>query len=200
VLLIDAYNVLHAAANLGPDYAGLGLNRLITMLNRSRWASEKVALVCDGTAKTDLPEPPRQIRVIYAGPGRDADSLIERMIDQSTGARDLIVVSNDNRIRKYARRSKARVLGSERFLKIAAQQVTPRQTPGKPTVQDPDRWMDLFDLDDSEIADLEQQLKPEVDVERVRDKPASPESPQPKRKRQAESETDYWLQEFGFDE
>jgi len=210
VLLIDAYNVLHATAALGPDYAGMGVRALVDLLGESRWMNDRVRVICDGTQNVELPTPPDDIRVIYAGPGKDADSLIERMVDESTGPRDLTVVTNDNRIRKYARRRRARLLGSERFLKLLVQK--PRKAPpsnAKPAVRDPEHWLDVFDLDESEIAKMERSVgspacgarrKPEARDDEPGDAPSEiPDSDAAGPPRRAgETETEYWLRVFGF--
>jgi predicted RNA-binding protein with PIN domain len=58
--------------------------------------------------------------VLYSGAGREADDLIEDLIDRFHRSNPLIVVSSDARLRKAARRRRCERIGSETFLKHLA--------------------------------------------------------------------------------
>jgi predicted RNA-binding protein with PIN domain len=47
------------------------------------------------------------LEIIFSGTSHEADDIIEKLILQSTGAKDLIVVSSDRRIKKAAEKRKA---------------------------------------------------------------------------------------------
>ncbi|TVQ80001.1 MAG: hypothetical protein EA380_03745, partial [Phycisphaeraceae bacterium] len=53
-----------------------------------------------------------------AGAGKEADALIEHIIERSSAPARLIVVSSDRRIQRAARRRRATALSSERFLAL----------------------------------------------------------------------------------
>ena len=158
MLILDAYNVLHVTGVLPPHLAGVGVRGLAELIATSRWRSLPCRLVCDGTgekgvgkvAETALP---RSIRVIYAGPGRDADTLIENLIDASTSPRRLVIVSSDRRLRAAARRRRCRWLASDAFLETIAHDCAPSRTRRggpRPPEADVARWMREFGFEPGE--------------------------------------------------
>lgn len=131
VLIVDTYNVLHAAPAAHEGLSGLNLATLIRFLAASRWSGGPVLLVCDGTgSRSAVPDghlhPEAPIRVVFAGPGKDADSVIERLIIEAehragkAGGSGITVVSSDKRVLAAAIGPvgpKARRMSSEQFLK-----------------------------------------------------------------------------------
>lgn len=131
VLILDTYNVLHAAPAVHGGLSGLNLATLIRLLTTSRWSSGPAILVCDGTgARSAVPDghlhPDAPIRVVFAGPGKDADSAIERLIIEAerragrAGGSGITVVSSDKGVLASAIGPvgpKARRMTSEQFLK-----------------------------------------------------------------------------------
>jgi len=124
-LLIDGYNLLHAAGFARHTYGDGMLEqcrlRLIRyLLNHLTQAERKRAtLVFDaGEAPTDLP---RQwviqgLQVVFAKPGGDADSEIERLIVRHSAPRLLRIISSDHRLQKAARKRRCRFADSEDFV------------------------------------------------------------------------------------
>ncbi|MCC5787213.1 MAG: NYN domain-containing protein [Phycisphaerales bacterium] len=126
MLLIDAFNVLHATGVLPEHLAGLELPGLAALVEQSRYAGRPVTFVCDGVRPGAGHAGPSAARigaasVLYAGGGREADAEIEKIIGSSSFAARLLVVSSDNRIRKAARRRGAAWMKSEAFLKQLAE-------------------------------------------------------------------------------
>lgn len=126
MLLIDAFNVLHATGVLPEHLAGLELAGLAALVERSRHAGRPVTFVCDGVRPGAGHAGPSAARigdasVLYAGGGREADAEIEKIIERSSFASRLLVVSSDNRIRKASRRRGAAWIRSESFLKQLAE-------------------------------------------------------------------------------
>jgi hypothetical protein len=146
MLLIDVYNVLHVTGILPPDIAGLEVGDLAKLIRGSRYAREEVILVCDGTgggaanfgidrkrnaggSGVKRNRRGREGRkgtaaVVYAGPGMEADSIMEMMLrgggrfgNASAGRYGKsTVVSSDRRVRFAAKKANARSLASEEFL------------------------------------------------------------------------------------
>ncbi|MEM1071786.1 MAG: NYN domain-containing protein [Planctomycetota bacterium] len=128
MILIDGYNVLHAegAGTLLPlDAAIEDLAELIAL---SRYRRRRPTIVCDGAPPAARPGSawdrlaPDRLRigptaVVYAGPGADADSLIEAMIDRCHAKKRLTVVSSDRRLIAAVRRVGGRSLSSAGFLR-----------------------------------------------------------------------------------
>lgn len=61
-----------------------------------------------------------RITILYAGRGRDADSLIEKLISDNSAPHRLTVVSSDHRIKRAAQKRKSYTINSEAFLQRLA--------------------------------------------------------------------------------
>jgi len=178
-LLLDAYNVLHCSHVLPQRWAEVDAVGLCRLIDRAR-PRGVARVVCDGA-------PPRQVRLelgdrglrhsvgavelIYAGGGKDADSLIEQIIEDESSPRQLVLVSNDRRVQAAARRRGAAVVASEEFLRGLVAALRPRTAEqSKPTTEpDADYWVEQFGLETG--------ASPPADLD---------------------SQTDHWLREFGF--
>lgn len=123
-LIVDGYNLLHAAGLARLRYAPGDLerarHRLLALLCEKLTAAEQLrcTVVFDAqAAPLDVARESRhqQARVLFAAPGSDADTLIEELIATHPAARQLIVVSGDHRLHKAARRRGAHPLDSEVF-------------------------------------------------------------------------------------
>lgn len=132
MLIVDAYNALQTSGVLPPHLAGIELEGLARLVSQSRYASRTAILVCDGKphsaslarAQADRHGPDRRqlhgCDVLFAGAGNDADSLIERLISQSSAPGRLTVVSTDRRLRRAAARRGALSISSAEFLRQLA--------------------------------------------------------------------------------
>jgi hypothetical protein len=152
MLILDAYNVLHHAHLLPAGHAkvsAVGMGRLI---DQAGIHAGRIVVVCDGAPKpherTDDPGP--RAEVIHAGPGREADDVIERLIEQEANPRDMIVVSSDRRLKQAGRRRGATVMDSDEFVRRLAERLrssdvgSESDTAEKPEVVDVKRWMKEF--------------------------------------------------------
>lgn len=163
-LLIDTYNVLHVTGVLPPHLAGIDAHGLIRLLARSRYARQRITLVCDGVppphAAATEAQLPVNTQLIYTGPGREADDEIDRLIRASSAPRRLTVVSSDRRVQQAAKRRKCRVFSSELLLKHLAEDASRPSRPSralqrtrKPEVPLDDAqvlaWKALFGVDDA---------------------------------------------------
>lgn len=166
MLIIDAYNVLHAAPRVDPGFAGLTLPGLVRLVQASRFQSEAV-LVCDGTgSRTGLDEahthPDSPVRVVFAGPGKDADSAIARLVieEERTGrAGAVTVVSSDKGVLASAIGPfgpKARRMTSEQFMRMVLDDAARSSSfgsgaaePERPTLdaESAARWLREFGID-----------------------------------------------------
>jgi len=156
VLVVDTYNVLGTVGVLPPRLAGLDPEGLARLIGHSRWRRERVLLVCDGaggpSGKGGAGRRFGSVELVYAGAGRDADSLIERIIGRDSAPRRLVVVSSDRRVRGAARRRRARWLSSEAFLhRLVRDESRPgragavSEAAGEPI--DVDGWIEAFGVD-----------------------------------------------------
>jgi hypothetical protein len=153
-LLLDTYNVLHAWRS-GPI---AGDSREVAALAERIEAStfRSPRLICDGTPPGGPSEPLHwrvgRVQIIYAGPGRDADSLIEKLIREDSAPSRLLVVSSDRRILKAARRRRAPSMESPSFLAQLASPGQPVPTPAEETAAPADlkEWLRAFGDDPQE--------------------------------------------------
>lgn len=122
MLIIDAYNVLHATGVLPPILAGLDLSGLCRLIGVSRYAARESLLICDGTPPRGLTREPRpeRMQIRFSGPDREADDLIEELLEQARSGKTTIVVSSDRRIDRAARRRRMTVVSSDVFLRQLA--------------------------------------------------------------------------------
>ncbi len=157
-LLLDTFNVLHAWRG-GPETDLRGeLAALGAMIRASRYRERKCTLVCDGARQRGVAGAAEGCRVIFAGPGKDADTLIERMIGRDPAAANLLLVSSDRPIQRAATRRRARPLPSPAFLaqlvRDGAAPPPPRPKPGTPLDREAVRsWLREFGYD-AGLADL----------------------------------------------
>ena len=115
MIIIDAYNCLHAGSSMPGPWHGFSLRELCRLVER---LDKKIVLVMDGSPKPDEPTNAEfpDITLKYSGRGVSADSVIISMVDQSTGARHITVVSNDRAVKAGAHRGGARTMACEKYL------------------------------------------------------------------------------------
>lgn len=170
-LLVDTYNVLHITGILPPEYAGLDVHGLAALVAGSRYGRQPVTLICDGTPKgvpAETAARADRIRIVYAGPGREADDEITTLINRDSAPRRLTVVSNDNRVKQAARRRKARAMAGETFLRHLALDAaksparrSPAQRPPVPLDETQvNAWMRYFGVDEADSPPASDPLAP----------------------------------------
>jgi len=124
VLIVDTYNVLHTTGVLPPHLAGLDVPSLAALVAGGRYARQKTLLVCDGPAPDESLHADsavrswgdERVRIVYAGAGRDADGLIEDLVQRFGGQRTITLVSSDRRLRRAANTWKCKHLSAPEFL------------------------------------------------------------------------------------
>lgn len=125
--IIDGYNLLHAMGALrgraGPGGLEQARHRLVGLL-KGAFAEDVGALtvVFDAShAPSDVPTltSAHGVRIRFAR-GEEADDLIETLIEEHSAPRNLTVVSNDNRLRRAARRRRAHGMSCESFVRLLA--------------------------------------------------------------------------------
>ena len=164
--LIDGYNMLYALGRLGPRStpdALQGARRwLFVLLRPAAIAPTSITVVFD--SRNDSPNMRTQeivsgVCFLYSR-GQTADDLIEDLIDTSPDPRDLLVVSNDNRIKQAARHGKAQSIGCldyyEQFLMqrpVSAPEAEPAAKTsterGEVSAEETEHWLEIFgEVDD----------------------------------------------------
>lgn len=185
-LILDAYNVLYFGYVLPERYALLTAPQLGQLLDRLNFHPGPIYIVCDGTPKPieDQSLELGRSRLIYSGKGREADDVIDELVDREPHRKQTTVVSNDRFVQRVGRHGGCQVLGSEEFMREVAAALrtalgarhSEAAGPEKPTSTSPadaEAWMKKFGLRDN----------------------APPPSPPAE---DLDRETDHWLREFGF--
>ena len=160
--LIDGYNLLYALGRLGPRStidALQGARRwLFVLLRPVAVAPTRITVVFDSKTNTTdsrTQEIASGVCFLYSR-GQTADDLIEDLIDADPNPRDLLVVSNDNRIKQAARHGKAQSIGCldyyERFL-MPQQVKEPAKVPSKTepeviSAEETEHWLEVFGNDE----------------------------------------------------
>lgn len=161
--LIDGFNLFHAAQSSLPQGFDLGRASLMRMLGSwSATFQNKVTVVWDGTAP---PAPlagqlgDQRVVEIYAGGVETADQRIARLLNADSGARHIVVVSNDKEVQRSARQRNARSLSCELFLKgVVKDMRRGRNHPGREPDEkqvgleaaDANHWLTAFGFDADE--------------------------------------------------
>lgn len=124
-LLIDGYNLLHAAGLGRLDYGPGDLQRcrerlLRLLVNHLSPAELARALVVFDAREPPPDRPARQtfqgLRVLFANPGGDADVAIQETLAEHAAPRRVTLVSSDHMLQQAARRHRADWIDSEDFL------------------------------------------------------------------------------------
>jgi predicted RNA-binding protein with PIN domain len=95
----------------------------------------------------------RGLTVRFASEYKDADELIERLIEADSAPRRLTVVSSDHRLQRAARRRRAHPIDSDRWYSEVSRQHRRRneerasnaKPPPPATATEVEYWMRLFD-------------------------------------------------------
>jgi predicted RNA-binding protein with PIN domain len=125
LLLIDGYNLLHAAGMAQSNYRRGDLLRCRTRLLRFLLSNLTPAEICGTTVIFDAREPPPDrpaslvvsgIRVLFANPGGDADVLIQSWLERHPTPRRVTLVSSDRLLQRAARSRGSKFIGSEDFV------------------------------------------------------------------------------------
>ncbi len=126
MVIVDGHNLTFAddrAADLleagDPERSR---NRVLEIVTRYAVSTgQRAHVVFDGTGGAYIPQAPRErVRFTFAGEYRTADQAIVRMVRDTTGRRDLTVVSNDRELRADAKRMGANTLRVDELLEHVA--------------------------------------------------------------------------------
>jgi predicted RNA-binding protein with PIN domain len=123
-LLIDGYNLMHAAGMGRQDYGPGDLQRCRERLLRFLAQKLTAAEIARATVIFDSRDPPpdrpaeqvfRHIKVVFANPTGDADVVIQEWLDNHSAPKRVTLVSSDHVLQRAARRHRAEFIDSEAF-------------------------------------------------------------------------------------
>ena len=115
--IIDGNNVRGQTVGWHRDKPGARRNLVEKLAILARRKKARVTVVFDGRPDAGMPDASayRGVRVLYAEPGSDADTRIERLVESSVDRRGLTVVTSDRRIAAAVRGSGAVTMRSGAF-------------------------------------------------------------------------------------
>ncbi|MEQ8850437.1 MAG: NYN domain-containing protein [Phycisphaerales bacterium] len=173
MLLVDAYNVIGARWRLPRDQRDLDVPGLIAWIQRSpRFGRRRGRIVCDGRPgpgwdRANLLETSGGLiwtrigptEVVFSGPGREADDVIEDTLARAKGVA-ILMVSSDRRLIRAARAARAEQIGNGAFLDALAADTRDQDHPERPAFATDvplsgasiAHWMRAFGFDPSQAA------------------------------------------------
>lgn len=138
-IIIDGYNLLHAAGFARRSYGPGGLHKsrrqLLKFLLRNLTAAERdqTIIVFDARDRpieaSDHAGVLEGIRILFASPHGDADVIVEELIAQHSAPKRLTVVSSDRRLQTAARHRHALYIDSESFVEDLLRRPPPTAQP-----------------------------------------------------------------------
>ena len=150
--LVDGNNVMGQTPGWHRDKANARRRLVERLAEFARLRKARVTVVFDGAPDRLLPEASafRGVKVLYADPGSDADTRIQRLVESSPDARGLTVVTSDRHLTFVVRARGARVVRSGDFRKQMATALAARPAPGDgesseiANVASVDEWLRYF--------------------------------------------------------
>lgn len=154
MFIIDGHNLLHAILKADETSKATGDLELCRIVGRylARIGRPGV-MVFDGAGPPDKSgfDDVGNLEVLFAGPGADADTVIEDKIGASTAPKRVTVVSSDRRLRKAARTRKCTSVKSEVFWEDVQRQLSRKRPAPEPAAKrqglsesETDQWLDAF--------------------------------------------------------
>jgi len=194
-LLIDGYNLLHAAGmardRYGPRDLQWARTRLIRWLVRKLTKRElsRTSIVFDARHPPEnVPHTWLQsgLHVQFAAPEQegDADVLIEELISRHSAPRQLVIVSSDHRLQQAAKRRRAAFITSEMFVDQLEERtaiIEEEAAAGKPAEQGPRNPKYTGQPDETDV-EFWLAVFGEITPESLAPRGRSPRQPQPPRK------------------
>jgi predicted RNA-binding protein with PIN domain len=115
--IVDGNNVMGQTPGWHRDKSGARRGLLEKLAAFARVKKARVTVVFDGAPDANLPEGSafHGVEVLYATPGSDADTRIERIVDSSTDPRGLTVITSDRQLGFLVRSRGASVVRSGEF-------------------------------------------------------------------------------------
>ena len=157
MIIIDGHNLLHSIVKLHEDPGQTSDVQLCWIISRYLKAvGETGEIVFDGIGPRDKSQFDNManLEVLFAGLGRDADTVIEDKIRANTAPKRLSVVSSDRRLRDAARSRKATSVKSELFWDNLRKQLSQKKSVKEPEAKrsglsesETKQWLEFFGIE-----------------------------------------------------
>jgi len=163
VLFVDGHNLAFADAAARrmlldgrPDAARIRVTEIVSVYSHS--TRHKAEIVFDGTGgHSDPGKKTGRVRYRFSGAARAADAELLRLIEKSTGRREIILVTSDRHLALTAKKLGVRTIGSKEFLnetrrledeRKATHPHEPAAKRAGPSPADVEYWLGVFSDDD----------------------------------------------------
>ena len=148
--LIDGNNLIGHTKSISyrdPRARQQVLDRIASFLESRRRIA---TVVFDGS--TEPLRKNRWMRLVFSGPGRTADELIRRQVEEAGSRKDLCVVSSDNGVYGYARSCGVAALKCHEFNNLLNKEQVSNSEPEKRDIptESIKHWMRYFGEEDEE--------------------------------------------------
>jgi predicted RNA-binding protein with PIN domain len=156
-LIIDGYNLLHSIHKINEDsdaISDIQLCRIVDIFLTQ--TGQKGEIIFDGTGPPDKSkfDNTTKLEVFFAGPGGDADTVIENKIKASTAPKRLTIVSSDRRVLRAAQARRTTTIRSNVFWDNLKRQLNRKAKPKEPAEKhrglsesETEQWLKFFGLE-----------------------------------------------------
>ena len=170
-IIVDGYNLIYAIDSVrtyaSPKHSDAERTEFIKLLaSFARLSGHSMTVVFDGGPGNQKPGALENVRIIFSEE-KSADSVIKEMVESSSYARDLTVVSSDREIRSFVRSFGATSISTKDFVKEmmhlfktkSKNQREPREAILDEHQTDADYWLNFFRMDKEEVKRQNKKLK-----------------------------------------
>lgn len=163
--VLDAYNIIFsggiASRHCDGDQLASARHQLIHIASRLRAKTRaRIKVFFDG-GEEGAHHPRRHteggVEIIFSEVDSSADDDIIEHLRRTTGTRTLVVVSDDNAVKRAARRARAKSMGTAQFLKEASRALSAGEHAPEPPVKyagisehEVAWWKNFFNIDEDE--------------------------------------------------
>jgi hypothetical protein len=156
MFLIDGHNLLHMVLKSEENAGATTDLELCRVLSRyMTQVGRPGVIIFDGSGPPDKSgfDYIANLEILFAGPGADADTVIEDKICASTAPKRMTVVSNDRRLRRAARARKCTSMKTEVFWADILKELCRKRPESEPAAKrfglsdsETDQWLDAFGI------------------------------------------------------
>jgi len=172
-VIIDGYNVIYAIDAVRPHGSPKSSSaervKFLGLLGHYAGISRQdITVVFDGGPGRDPPKSPPGVQLVFSGHS-SADSRIKEMVEKSSFARELTVISSDREIRTFVKRCGAKSVSAKAFARELKktlrekfqmeEKAEPRDRMMGPGETDRDFWLNYFGMDADEVKRQNRKLR-----------------------------------------
>ncbi len=149
MLILDTYNLLHAASARHGAVTGLSVRQLCHVCR-----DLKLTMVMDRDRKPDEPGSDEfdMLTLVWSGPSMSADDKIVRICEASSGRRDICVVTDDRRLSARVHHVGGKSMPCAAFLSQLYTRRRQSREASEPLIKtgegaapgETDRWLEIF--------------------------------------------------------